>query len=354
MPIQAQEVSRRDVLKGFGRAAMAAPALGVIGCNDVVDPARRLVLTGHTMGTTYRVTLEQEKHARSATDLRSDIESILGAVINQMSTYEPSSDLSRFNISRSSGRTPVSREVVNVVSRALEISNATDGAFDPTIGPLVNLWGFGPEQAAFEPDNLLSVHSGLKNVGYRKLAIDKTTSTLRKDHPNLYVDLSGIAKGHAVDRIAGYLKQADVSAFLVDIGGEMRAHRNDPRRRPWRIGVEKPLHGPRRIHRVIAIGEGSVATSGDYRNFTTRGTTRYSHIIDPRSGAPARHDLASVTVVAPTAEDADAWSTALMVLGPREGFAFAEREGIAAHFMERSGGNLIESPTRTFQRFLVG
>ena len=168
------------------------------------------------------------------------------------------------------------------------------------------------------------------------------------------IDLSGVAKGFGVDKLAEHLEAEGVEHYLVEIGGELRARGHSARRRPWRIGVEKPIAGRRAVQRVVALDRGAIATSGNYRNFFDSAETRYSHIIDPRTGEPVRHRLASVTVIAPTAMQADALSTALMVLGPEAGLGLAERAGLAAFFIVKDGGGFAEVPSSRFEPYRLG
>ena len=176
-----------------------------------------------------------------------------------------------------------------------------------------------------------------KRVGPGLVRVDETEQTLRKGHPETRCDLSGVAKGYAVDRIAEALRALGYRDFLVEIGGELRAHGSPLDGPDWRVAIEAPDPGARRIHRVIPLRDRALATSGDYRNFYERDGVRISHLIDPRSGRPISHVLASVSVVHAEAVWADAWATALMVLGPDEGWELARREGLAAHFIERDG-----------------
>ncbi len=349
----ANPLSRRAVLAHAGRFAMSAPLLTVLACKQAASNEVRTGFSGATMGTYYRVTISDRGRISKLDHLQADVERILRTVNGQMSTYSPDSELSHFNATARTSWVGVSPEVAHVMTTALEISRLSGSAFDATVGPLVELWGFGPDkQAVISPDELRD-RSALVNIGHHHLAVKDAPTAVRKTRPELHVDLSGIGKGFAVDEIADHLERADIQNFLIDIGGDMRAHRSSPNDATWRIGIERPTVGPRTIHRVINVGEGAVATSGDYRNFFEANGSRYSHIIDPRSGAPVRHELASVTVVAATAEEADAWSTALMVLGSNSGLNLANNLGLSAFFIVRTDRGLVDLPSREFQRFLV-
>ena len=344
--------TRRTVLTNAGCLALAAPFLSLLGCDETPMGVSTVGFSGSTMGTRYRVTISGDGRGTDADHLQAGVEDVLETVNRQMSTYRPDSELSRFNAAVETSWVDTSSAVTHVASRALEISRSTGGAFDPTIAPLVDLWGFGPgAQTASLPD-AARIRATLQRTGYA--GVDTASGAIRKARPDLHLDLSGIGKGFAVDQVAEYLESAGAEHFLVDIGGDMRARRTSADRAAWRIGIEKPATGRRTVHRIIALGDGAVATSGDYRNFFQSGGARYSHIIDPRTGKPVDHDLASVTVIAPTAEEADAWSTALMVLGPGAGPQLAERSGIAAYFITRTEDGLADRPAGGFERYLIG
>ncbi len=346
-------LSRRAVLGQAGRFACAAPFLTLLGCNEASSGGGRIGFSGATMGTRYRVTLTGGRPMPALDDLHAGVVEILGTINRQMSTFRPDSELSMFNRTTATSWREVSPDLGHVLAKSLDISRLSGSAFDPTVAPLVDLWGFGPKVSTAPSRGDKRIGAALGVTGHEHLRVKETGTAVRKSRPGLTVDLSGIGKGFAVDRITDYLARAGVQHFLVDIGGDMRARRAAPTQATWRIGIERPVAGQRTAHRVINIGDGAVATSGDYRNFFEAAGLRYSHIIDPRTGAPVSHGLASVTVIAATTEEADAWSTALMVLGPDAGSALAERTGIPAFFISRTEGGLIDRPTREFKRFLA-
>lgn len=298
-------------------------------------------LAGRTMGTTWSVTLvESDPRAREAIQTRLD------AVNAAMSTWDPASELSRFNAHTSTEPFALSAETLRVMVLARGVSEATGGAFDVTVRPLVAAWGFGAGArvpGAF-PDAAELARLRAR-VGYAQLELDLTAGTARKLHPQLEVDLSAIAKGFGVDEVARALQELGHESFLVEVGGEVRASGERPGGGPWHLAIERPEPDGRAIYAVIELRDQSMATSGDYRNFYEQEGERLTHILDPRVGRSVSHSLASVSVVHEDAATADAWATALTVLGPEEGPKIARAEGIAAYFIVRmpSGGYTIHT-----------
>lgn len=313
------------------------------------EPVR---LAGPTMGTQYNITLPRPAADLDPEALQAGIDALLARINRIMSTYDPESELSRFNRNPSTDWVPVSPELLSVVAEALRVSRLSGGAFDITVGPLVNLWGFGPDMGGDALPTEAAIAAARERVGYRKL--QSSGSALKKDRPDVYLDLSAIAKGYGVDRVAAYLETRGVTDYLVEIGGELRAKGRNPRGEPWTIAVEKPSPGERAVERVIQVsGGGGVATSGDYRNFFEKDGQRYSHAIDPHSGLPIRHRLASVTVIRPDCMEADALATTLLVLGPEAGYALAERERYAALFIVIDGDRFVDKATPEFDQYLL-
>jgi thiamine biosynthesis lipoprotein len=319
-------------------------ASGLIGCGPAAAPEPEVTLRGETMGTTYSVKLARLAPHVSAAQLQSGIDALLEEINDRMSTYREDSELSRFNRAQTTDWVAVSPGLAAVVAEALAVSELTAGAFDVTVGPLVNLWGFGPDtvDAGPSPERLGSVR---QRVGYTKLHVRASPPALRKERADMYVDLSALAKGYAVDRVAEYVAAAEVTDFLVEIGGEVRGQGRHPRGSPWRIGVERPAAGRGAVLAVLEADEVAIATSGDYRNYREVAGRRVSHIVDPGTGRPVDHALASVTVVHGSAMRADALATALMVLGPTAGYRLAEGQEIAALFIVRTDSGFREDAT---------
>lgn len=329
------------VFSGFALgsiAPVAAPDLGL---------AR---LSGPTMGTYFSI-LFPDAGGMSET-LNSVAFERLTEVDRLMSTYRADSEVSRLNATDALSPVQISAPTRAVIDEALRIGDLSGGAFDVTVGPLVDLWGFGPSgRAQVVPDAGL-VSQTAERVGMDALQAGRDAAW--KTRSDLAIDLSGIAKGYAVDRLAAMLDAEGVPAYLVDVGGELRAKGRRPDGQPWKVGIERPSPGQRAVHRVIAVEDRSIATSGDYRNFFVQGGRNFAHLIDPRTAQPVMHSLASVTVLDRDAMTADALSTTLMVMGPDEGLSFAIRNDIAAYFVVRDGGDLVDRHTPAFAPWIDG
>ncbi|MCZ6711753.1 MAG: FAD:protein FMN transferase [Gammaproteobacteria bacterium] len=298
------------------------------------------------MGTQYRVT------ADCPVDVGGDIARELAWVNQEMSTYDESSTLSRFNRSMPGGWFAVSADLVAVVAAGTQLSAVSAGAFDITVGPLVNLWGFGPGGVSAVQPTPEQVNAALARVGHGHLEYRVQPPALLK-HEDVYVDLSAIAKGYGVDRLAELLNESACGDFIVEIGGEVRTRGTNERGALWRVGVEVPdPESFGAVQRVLHLEEYSVATSGDYRNFFARDGARFSHTIDPRTGRPVDHQLASVTVAHDSAMWADGYATLLNVLGPQAGLAFAQETGLAVLFIVRTEHGFEERYTEPMQPFL--
>jgi len=309
-------------------------------------------LSGTTMSTTYSVKVVEPAFESGARDaIQALIDAELELVDKLMSRYRPGSELDRLNRSRSTEPIRVSPELLDVLERAAAISEQSSGAFDVTVGPLIKLWGFDDKRGRRQEPDPARVAEVRTRVGYRLLEIDQSARTVRKRDPELDLDLSAIAKGYAVDRVALALEAQGHKNYLVEVGGEVRCAGASHRGTPWRVAVERPVEGAREIFRVVELSGRALATSGDYRNFYEIAGRRFSHTIDPRTGRPVAHQLASVTVVHDECVTADALATALTVMGPREGLAFAEKQGLSVLFIERGERDALRSfATRAFER----
>jgi thiamine biosynthesis lipoprotein len=304
------------------------------------------------MGTNYSVKLAvADLPAEERAAIRRIIEARLGRVDRLMSTYRPDSELSRFNRHGANEPFPVAPETLAVFRIAHEVSDLSGGAFDVTVGPLVAAWGFGAADPIPAPPPDAELERLRARVGFERIQIDADAGTLAKTVAGAVCDLSAIAKGYAVDQVAAALEEKGYGDFLVEIGGEVRARGQRLDGAFWRVAIERPDSAPRGAFEVIPLRDVALATSGDYRNYYEVAGRRISHTIDPRSGRPVEHALASVSVLHADAIHADALATALNVLGPEAGYALAESEGLAAYFIvRRADGSLASRETPAFER----
>jgi len=316
---------------------------------QAAKPLPQQLLQGQTMGTTYSVKLVDAPAALDSVRLQSVLDTELQAINQAMSTYIDDSDLSRFNQAASGAWIKVAPSLLTVLAEARHVHELSDGAFDPSIGPLVNLWGFGPDMQLDIPDKA-AVQAAMAQMGFDELEQDLEKQALKKPHA-MYLDFSAIAKGYAVDRLADLLQESGLANFLVEIGGELRASGVNAQHQPWHIAIEKPDPARRAVHAVLKASGLGMATSGDYRNFYEKDGRRYSHTIDPRTGYPVSHSLVSVTVLAERCMTADALATAFMVMGTEAAYKLAEDEQIAAWFVEYHEGELVDRLTPKMQSY---
>ncbi len=326
-------------------------ALLLCACGGQNEAARQpqVEIQGQTMGTTYSIKVVPGKMTLDVETLRREIDADLLGINQVLSTYIQDSELSEFNRSEVNQWHPASSTFLTVLNAARGIYELSQGAFDPSIGPLVNLWGFGPEVTVEFPTET-ELQKAKDRVDFARLSIDIEGMRLRKSS-DMYVDLSAIAKGYGVDRVATLLASQGYTDYLVEIGGELRSVGLNAEGQAWRIAIEKPQAGTRTIHGIINVSDMGMATSGDYRNFFEHNGQRYSHTIDPRTGYPVRHSLVSVTVLADDAMTADALATAFMVMGAEEGFVLARNEKIAAWFIEQKDDELLDRLTPKMESY---
>ena len=305
------------------------------------DP-RRLALHGPTMGTRWSVTCD----AAPDTDVQA-LQTALAAAVQrvdvQMSPWLPGSDLNRLNHAPVGAWVTLPAEILEVLVCALDVCRLSAGAFDPAAGALVDAWGFGAVRDAPDAEAIRTATSAApvaRTPTYEALELDSGMLRARK-HAPVHLDLCGIAKGYAVDRMADVLRQNGVPHALVALDGELRAVGGQADGQPWAVAVESPETGRRAVHSVVELQDLAVATSGDYRHYLQVGDARLAHTMDTRRGAPVRNEVASVTVLARQCMHADAWATALLVAGPGEGLALAQRMGLEALWMLRRGNGLV-------------
>lgn len=310
-------------------------------------------LGGPTMGTHWSVKywFASARLAPPRAALRAAVEAALERVVAQMSPWEADSDLSRYNRAAPGAWQTLPEPFFTVLRCALELAHDSDGAFDPSVAPAVDLWGFGPAPARGDVPAAAALAAARARIGWRRIAIDAAFRRVQQPG-GCALDLSGIAKGHAVDAVVQALRDLGCEQALVEVGGELYGLGRRPDGRPWQVAVQLPGFadgaGP-----VLALGGRAIATSGDdFRRYRADGTD-YSHTLDPRSGWPVCNGLASVSVVHAECMRADALATALTVLGPEAGWAYAERHGLAALFLRRGAEGLEARLTESFAELLA-
>lgn len=334
--------------------ALCGLAFLLAGCDRQTETVgQELHITGNTMGTYYSIKVADGVVSDSKA-FQAEVDKRLERVNDLMSTYRPNSTLSRFNQFEELSPFAVEPEVAKVVTEALHIGRLSGGALDITVGPLVNLWGFGPDHRPTKMPDEAQLAEVRKRTGLGNLhvEINADADTLRKDIPGLYLDLSSIAKGYGVDEVARYIESLGSRHYLVEIGGELRVKGHNGQGKDWRVAIEKPTADLGSVQEVIKVGDMGIATSGDYRNYYELDGQRLSHTIDPVSGKPIHHKLVSVTVVAPECMTADGLATALMVMGPEKGMAFAQQHGLAVFMVTKTADGFQEAYSEAFSPYL--
>lgn len=326
----------------------------VIYLNQQSAPAGQLLsISGSTMGTSYHIKLAPESAQNvDLNQLKQKIDARLKVIDAEMSTYKEESDVSKVNRSAADVWQPVAQETLRVLKTAQEISRISHGAFDITVGKLVNLWGFGPTVNLDDVPPATKISKLLTSVGYEKIALQDQPPAVKKGSSAVTIDLSAIAKGYAVDALAKLLLDERQTNFLVEIGGEIITHGFKQYNKPWVIGIESPKANQRSIRKRLYLQDVAMATSGDYRNYFERDGVRYSHTIDPETGYPIKHKLASVTVIESSCMRADALATAMMVMGPAKGMEFANRHKLAIFMLVKHNDGFVEQHSQAFAPYL--
>ncbi len=310
------------------------------------ESSQQLMLQGEALGTTWTLKSAEVHTDDRAQELLAVVESALADVDQSMSTYRPDSELMAINAAEGAQAIALSNLMGRVLGEALDVGRASNGAFDVTIGPLVKAWGFGPNKRRVAPPAEV-LEQLTASIGQDKLEL--TEAGLTKAHPQVFVDLSAIAKGFAVDLAVQRLEAVGAKNILIEVGGEIVARGKNAQGQVWRLGIETPSESQRQIHHAVALDDAAMATSGDYRQYYELDGRRVSHLIDPRTGQPIEHRLASVTVVADQCSTADAWATALSVLGEKDGFELAQNRNLKAYFIVRTeDGGFSTLSTQSF------
>lgn len=341
-------------MKAFaGMAIMLATLLTLTGCDDAPTDQNQ-VMSGKTMGTVWRVTVAGVAPSRIP-QLESAIRQQLQQDDQELSTWKPDSALSRFNQYQGTQPWPVSADMADIVTMALRIGKKTGGAMDITVGPLVDLWGFGPVKAPQHTPDPQAIARAKADTGLQHLSVIQTFSgqALQKDLPALNVDLSTMGEGYATDHLARLMESEGVTNYLVSVGGALLSRGHSAEGRPWRVAIQKPTDQENVAQAVVDLQGHGISTSGNYRNYYELDGKRISHIIDPVSGAPVQHKLASATVIATTALEADGWDTGLMVMGTEKAKALALREHLAVFLITREGNKFVTWSSPLFKSFLI-
>ncbi len=328
---------------------IALVAILVLSACDA--PQKSSSFSGQVMGTSYAVQLVDLPSKTDEKDLDSRIAAVLNAVDGAMSTYKPESEVSRFNAATAGVSVDVSVDTLQVVELALTIHKQSQGAFDITVGPLVDVWGFGADMRELKQlPTQSALQQALEKVGVDAIQVQATPPALSKSK-SVEIDLSAIAKGYAVDLVADLLEKQGIDNYLVEVGGELRGRGHNSKAQTWRVGIETPVLARGNAFTAVSLADSAIATSGDYRNYVMLDGKRYSHTIDPRTGRPVGHNVASVTVVHASAAAADAWATALDVLGVPAGLQLAEQLDLAAYFIVRDGEQFASRETTAFSAY---
>ena len=341
---------------------LTAILLMLFSCSDVSDDPNRpreVKLQGLTMGTVaYSVKLivkpqedkEKGKAAFNRAEVHAEVEAVLKQLNQDMSNWIPDSELSRFNKSTSLEPMEISTGLSRVMAESIRLGKLSGGKLDVTVGPLVNLWGFGPEHRPMTVPTEEELANAKARTGLQHLSL--SGNQLSKAIPNLYVDLSTIAKGYAVDLVAEAIERRGIDNYLVEIGGELRVKGFKHTGELWVAAIEKPITEKRMVHQYIVPKDNAVATSGSYRKYFEADGQRFSHIIDPDTGKPINHKIVSVTVIHPSSMTADGLSTSLMLMGEDKAFDFATKNDIAAYIISKTDNGFKNEITVKFMPYL--
>ncbi|MEG3132903.1 FAD:protein FMN transferase ApbE [Rouxiella sp. T17] len=322
-------------------------------CGPTADEASATVISGKTMGTFYRVSVVGLDKSREP-ELRRQIEAQLAEDDHQLSTYKDDSVLSRFNQYNGTVPQPISSGMADAIVTSLRIGQKTAGAMDITVGPLVNLWGFGPNKEPVKMPTQAQIDSAKAEVGLQHLKVIQQSDGqyLQKDLPGLYVDLSTVGEGYATDHLARLVEGNGISDYLVSVGGAVVSRGKNPAGKPWQVAIQKPTDKENAVQAIVDLQGMGISTSGSYRNYYELDGKRLSHIIDPATGRPITHKLVSATVIAPTALEADGWDTGLMVLGTDKALALAQKEHLAVYLITKEGDGFKTNMTQQFKAYL--
>ncbi|MBF6637204.1 FAD:protein FMN transferase ApbE [Rouxiella silvae] len=342
----------------FTRHLLSAPA--ILGCAILLsacgpdkDAAPSVVISGKTMGTYYRVSVVGLDKSREP-ELRQQIEAQLKEDDHELSTYKDDSVLSRFNQYTGTEPQPISSGMADAIITSLRVGQKTGGAMDITVGPLVNLWGFGPNKEPIKMPTQQQIDAAKAEIGLQHLKVIQQYDGdyLQKDKPDMYVDLSTVGEGYATDHLARLVEANGISNYLVSVGGAVVSRGKNPEGKTWQVAIQKPTDKEDAVQAIVDLQGMGISTSGSYRNYYELDGKRLSHIIDPATGRPITHKLVSATVIASTALEADGWDTGLMVLGTKKALALAEKEHLAVYLITKEGDGFKTTMTPQFKAYL--
>ena len=343
----------------FLRTMLLGVVILLAGCDNTSAPAtpkaQVTVLDGKTMGTFWRVSVVGLDQNR-AENLRQKVQTLLDGDDQLLSTWKNDSALMRFNQSQSTTPWPVSEGMADIVTESLRIGQKTQGAMDITVGPLVNLWGFGPDKQPVKTPTQAQIDAAKARTGLQNLTVINRAGQqyLQKAIPDLYVDLSTVGEGYAADHLARLMIEEGISRYLVSVGGALVSRGMNADGQPWRVAIQKPTDRENAVQAIVDINGHGISTSGSYRNYYELDGKRISHVIDPQTGRPITHKLVSVTVIAPTALEADGWDTGLMVLGTEKAQQVVREQGLAVYMIIKEGEGFKTWMSPQFRTFLVG
>lgn len=343
----------RNFSSVLSAAAIMILAFLSVGCSD---PQLISKISGPTMGTEYHISWVTNKLSNNEIkeehgQVKALVNDLLVDFNKSMSTYDPTSELSIINQQYDSAWQVISADLYRVLMMAVRVNQQSNGAFDVTVGPLVNLWGFGPSKSQDQVPDKEEILAMLQGIGSDAIHLRQRDGRFELQlSGQRYIDLSAIAKGDAVDVLGNLLQRQGINNYLVEVGGEIIAHGRKPENQPWRIAIEAPNDDGRSVQIVIPLSNMGVATSGDYRNFFEQDGQRFSHTIDGRTGYPVKHELASVSVLHKSVALADAWATALTVLGAEVGLKLAEEYSLAAYFIVRTDNGFEQYTSSQFEQ----
>ncbi|QPS87483.1 FAD:protein FMN transferase ApbE [Serratia plymuthica] len=342
------------MVNAIAKGLLLSTALSLLAaCNDR-ETRSQIDLEGKTMGTFYSVKISGDVKI-SKPLLQQQVDALLEQANDDISTYRSASVLSRFNQSHSTDPQPIPRGMADIILTAQRIGRDTQGAMDITVGPLVNLWGFGPDKRAVKVPEQQQIEAAQKNIGLQhlKLLSDSCGEWLQKDLPNMYVDLSTLGEGYGVDQLVKLMARNGITNYLVSVGGAVSSRGVNGQGKPWRVAIQKPTDRENAVQALVDLQGYGISTAGSYRNYFEQNGQRYSHVIDPVTGRPITHRLVSATVIASTALEADGWDTGLMVLGTEKALKLAEEKGLAVYLISKTDEGFSAVMTPQFKAFLA-